>query len=58
MSLKHRPYYEKHHRWLLLSELAGKSVGAIKIHFWRRKLSVLRAEDVKKYVISVLMRRT
>lgn len=57
MSLKHRPYYQKHHRWEMLAELSGKSVGSLKIHFWRRKLSVMQKEDVKKYIISVLIHR-
>lgn len=57
MSLKHRPYYEKHYKWELLADIVGRTVPAVKIYFWRKRMSILQQEDVRKFVNSVLIKR-
>lgn len=57
MSLKHRPYYEKHYRWELLADIVGRTVPAVKIYFWRKSMNIMVMEDVRKFVNSVLIKR-
>lgn len=54
MSLKHRPYYEKHYRWELLADIVGRTVPAVKIYFWRKSMSILSQEDVRRFVITII----
>lgn len=58
MSLKHRPYYEKHYKWELLADIVGRTVPAVKIYFWRKRMNILNQEDVRRFVITIINRRS
>ena len=57
MSLKHRPYYEKHYKWELLADIVKRTVPAVKIYFWRKQMNILNQDDVRKFIVTVFEKR-